>query len=93
MSRTTTTASFADIQIPSLWDAIDADPRIQAAVIYCDGWVPNSYRYRAPGRCVRLTRTEDGWRAEEDSYDRKRSHGRGPHWVAFSARGGRLASN
>lgn len=90
MSRTTT--SFSDIQIPSLWEAIDADRRIQSAVIYCDGWVPNSYRYSAPGRCVRLVRTAKGWEAVEGTYDRKRSYGRGPYWVAFSERGGRLAS-
>lgn len=87
-----TIASYADIQIPALWNAISADPRIQAAIIYLDGWVPNAYRWPAPGRCVRLMRTAEGWEAVETTYDRKRSRGRGPRWVALSAKGGRLAS-
>lgn len=76
-----------------LQKAIESDARIVRAVIYEDGWVPNSYRYTAPGKATVVTRTEDG-RLEfsETTYDRKRSRGHGPHWVAFSAKGGRLAS-
>jgi hypothetical protein len=76
-----------------LTKAIESDARIVRAVVYEDGWVPNAYRYAAPGKATVVTRAEDG-RIEisETTYDRKRSYGRGPRWVAFSAKGGRLAS-
>ena len=68
------------------------DPRITKVVFYLDGWVPNSYRYRAPGNSV-VVRIADGKpEANESGYDRKRSHGNGPRMVAFSARNGRLRS-
>lgn len=76
-----------------LTKALDSDARIVRAVIYEDGWVPNSYRYAAPGKATVVTRAEGGrLEMSETTYDRKRSHGRGPRWVAFSERGGRLAS-
>lgn len=68
------------------------NPRVQTVVLYADGFVPNRYRYPAPGRGLRHTRFADGFRTEEVTYDRKRSGGRGPKAVGFSDRGGRLVS-
>ena len=65
------------------------DPRIVSIRVYHDGWVPNSYKYRAPGKMTVYFHTGSISSAE---YDRKRSHGQGPHLVAFSAAGGRLYS-
>jgi len=66
------------------------DSRIVTVRVYQDGWVPRAYRWRAPGRMLVYTR---GAAAPiERTYDRKRACGRGPGWVAFSERGGRLAS-
>lgn len=69
------------------------DPRVTRVREYQDGWVPSSYRWPAPGAMVEHTRLEDGsYETTTGTYDRKRTGGRGPLWVAFSARGGRLAS-
>lgn len=65
-----------------------SDTRITRVVEYLDGWVANAYRSRAPGQSNVYTR--DG--VVSSTYDRKRAHGRGPRIVAFSAKGGRLAS-
>ena len=68
------------------------DERIVDVTFYLDGWVPNSYRYRAPGNSV-VVRINDGKpTAHESGYDRKRRHGQGPAVVALSAKGGRLYS-
>lgn len=76
-----------------LWAAIAKDQRIVRVTIYLDGWVPNSYHWPIEGRCLWLTRRDGGtWGAHFGTYDRKRSHAKGPEWVAFSERGGRLAS-
>lgn len=75
-------------------EAILSDPDIATVRVYPDGWVPNSYRWAAPGRLLRFFRGSDGfWTVEEGVVDRKRSGGKGPEWVAFSANGGRLASS
>jgi hypothetical protein len=68
----------------------EEDNRIAQVTYYLDGWVANSYRYRAPGKCIRVIIDQHGATAKESSYDRKRAHGRGPQWVAMSAVGGRL---
>ena len=69
-------------------ERVKRDPRIVTVRYYDDGWVSNSYRYAAPG-----TGTEYSANGKATfTYDRKRSGGKGPRWVAFSARGGRLAS-
>lgn len=65
------------------------DGRIVEIREYLDGWAPNSYRWPAPGK-FRTTRRNGV--VYYGTYDRKRSHGRGPSLVAFSARGGRLYS-
>lgn len=69
------------------------DPRVTRVVEYTDGFVPNSYKWPAPGTCTVHERLKDGtFRTSSGSYDRKRSHGRGPSAVGFSARNGRLLS-
>jgi len=52
----------------------------RVALVYLDGFLPNNYKYRAPGTRVRVTLRPDGiyhdW--DRQTYDRKRAHGRGP---------------
>lgn len=67
----------------------NSDERIVRVVYYENGWVPNSYKWRAPGSCTVYLR--DGT-VKPDTYDRKRSGGAGPLMVGFSEKGGRLAS-
>ena len=69
--------------------AAEADSRIVEIATYPDGWVPNSYRFRAPGRRVIFGRA-DGFAApvRTEAIDRKRSNGRGPDWVGITANGG-----
>lgn len=69
-----------------------ADPRVEAVVEYLAGFVPNRYKYPAPGNGVRHVRTAEGFRSEVLTYDRKRSGGVGPAAIGFSVRGGRLIS-
>lgn len=74
-------------------EVFGADPRIVTVREYADGWVPHAYRWPAPGTAAEWVRDDDGnITARTFAYDRKRSRGRGPTWVAYSARGGRLAS-
>lgn len=82
-------------------DALKAarkDPRIVKIVAYTDGWVSNSYRWPAFGllhywqRPTSDRKPRRRWTHAVGEYDRKRPFGRGPHWVAFSSAGGRLAS-
>lgn len=68
------------------------DPRIVEVREYSEGFVANAYRWPAPRTGVRWSMTPDGLERYEFQYDAKRRHGRGPSWVAFSERGGRLAS-
>lgn len=69
-----------------------SDERIKSMNIY-QGFVPNSYRWPIlrSGVCVnrsgKLNLTFNILK-----YDAKRSHGKGPTWVAFSEKGGRLRS-
>ena len=67
------------------------DTRIAYIMEYCDGFVANAYHYAAPGTCRYWGRNGQN-HFVAGSYDRKRSHGVGPAWVAFSGRDGRLAS-
>jgi hypothetical protein len=67
----------------------DLDPRIDSVREYPDGFVARAYRWPAPGTAIETYR--DGTR-HEVVYDRKRPHGRGPNWVARSAKGGTLRS-
>lgn len=67
-------------------DQLDADERIKTVTDYReDGFVPNSYKWPAPG--TRKVWHRDG-RVESEPYDRKRSGGVGPYLVAKSAKGG-----
>jgi hypothetical protein len=66
----------------------DRDPRIVTIRVY-DGFVAKAYKWPCPRVAVEYSR--DGTK-QEVHYDAKRSHGRGPMWVAMSAKGGRLAS-
>lgn len=69
------------------------DARVMRVVEYIDGWVAKAYRWRAPGRAVSYTRSETGAiTASIIPYDRRRPYGIGPRAVAWSARGGRLAT-
>ena len=70
------------------------DKRIVNIIVYPDGWVPNSYKWRAPGRSASFRRNGCGhWKiAGTATIDRKRSSGSGPEWVAMSDKNGRLAS-
>ena len=76
-------------------DACRKDKRIVKVVVYDAGFVPNSYRFPAPAFARQFSRNPFTGRMRFDlhvNYDRKRSSGSGPYWVAFSAKGGRLAS-
>ena len=55
--------------------ALAENPSKKVALVYPDGFVPNSYRWPAPAQRVRVT--DDGYSIE--SYDRKRSHGAGSY--------------
>lgn len=65
-----------------------SDPRIETVREYRDGWVAKAYKWPALGNAVEHYR--NGAPSREWLYDRKRSHGRGPSWVARSAKGGTL---
>jgi len=56
-------------------EALYQNPNKNVALVYPDGFVPNSYKYPAPAERLRVTR--DGHRVE--TYDRKRSHARGSY--------------
>lgn len=60
--------------------ALAENPNKNVALVYPDGFVPNSYKWPAPAERVRVTR--ESYRIE--SYDRKRSHGAGAYitlWI------------
>ena len=63
------------------------DDRIVEVAEYPQGFVANAYRWSAPGKRVVTTR---GGETFHEVYDRKRSYGQGPAWVARSARRGCL---
>ena len=69
------------------------DKRVMKIRCYLDGWVANSYKWKCEGYKYELTRRDDGnWNGVMSTYDRKRSNGTGPKYVAFSEKGGRLYS-
>ena len=82
---------------PEALAAANEDPRIVEIVDYTDvDWVPLSYRWPAPGTARVFTRMDQFSPWEETDvrrFDRKRSRGRGPKWVANSLRGGHHAPN
>lgn len=82
----------ADAEVDAIYSAIRADERIVSVKVYADGWVANCYRWDAPGQAAVLGVVDGRWQIDGEWYDRKRSYGSGPLWVARSARGGRLAS-
>lgn len=74
-----------DAKVASIFDK---DARIERVVLYPEGFVPLAYKWPCPRK--RTVHYRDG-RQRVESYDAKRRNGRGPSWVAYSARGGRLA--
>ena len=77
-------------------DAIAAaakNPKIVSIVTYPEGFVPNAYKWAAPGVRLIFHRNKSGkWvHAKNENYDRKRSGGRGPWWIGKSVKDGRLA--
>jgi hypothetical protein len=73
--------------------AVQSDPRIVRVVLYEDGWVPNAYGWPKYGTALTYHKRGGGWWAvTEGTYDQRRSSGRGPWLVGFSAAGGRLHS-
>jgi hypothetical protein len=65
-------------------EALSNNPKKKVAFVYPDGFVPNSYQWPAPAQRVivrviaRLGKTPL-CRSFLDSYDRKRSYGRGSY--------------
>ena len=70
------------------------DRRIVEINDYPNGWVSNSYKWRAPGTRRVFRRNGSGhWvHVANTPIDRKRSGGNGPAWIAMSEAGGRVAS-
>jgi len=89
---TAATALLAESIGPKTLSAWLSDERVTAITVHLSGFVPNSYRYPAPGQAVTVTRGADAWTVRYAKYDRKRAGGKGPTAVAFSAKGGRLYS-
>jgi hypothetical protein len=67
----------------------ESDDRIAYITEYMDGWVPNSYKWKCTGEAIIWGRSGQ---KQDSTYDRKRSNGNGPKWVAMSAKHGRLQS-
>ena len=63
----------------------EMDSRIVYIREYPAGFVANSYRWPAPA--TRYVTTRNGT-INTETYDSKRSHGKGPNWVAVSIKGG-----
>lgn len=86
----TNTSPSIPVEVATL---LERDSRIVRVVEYTQGFVPNRYRFRAPGTARIYRAMPDGSiTVVEAGYDRKRSGGRGPRFVGFSERGGRLVS-
>ena len=81
-------------EIPANIDrAFNADTRIVRVRHYGSGWVPNAYRWPAPGSGTEYWIDENGEvKSATFGYDRKRPYGRAPVVVGYSAKGGRLYS-
>lgn len=78
---------------PYAVDAAFADPRVVRVRHYEAGWVPNAYRWPAPGTGTEYWLDADGaLHAARFGYDRKRPYGKAPRVVGYSAKGGRLYS-
>ena len=60
------------------------NPKIDSACVHMDGFVPNSYKFRAPGKMVRVYRDA---RVEVCGHDRKRSGGSGTRITYYNAKG------
>ena len=81
-------------QIPSAaLDVAKENHAVTKIVVYLDGFVPRSYRHFTQGRRI-VAEIEDGKVKDikTEKYDRHRSRGIGPAWVAFSAANGRIAA-
>ena len=64
-----------------------ADPHIYRIKIHLDGFVPNSYKWPAPGKMRIWSKDEDGkWWETAGSYDRKTSYGRGDDVMTWTRR-------
>jgi len=60
--------------------ALEANPDKNRALVYPEGFVPNAYRWPAPGTRTVVTRQADGtFTVRTESYDRKRSYGLGSY--------------
>ncbi len=55
--------------------ALRDNPEMKTALVYPQGFVPNAYKFRAPGQRVRVT--PDSYAVEH--YDRKRSRAKGSY--------------
>ena len=73
--------------VTAIRDANDHGRKAAYAHVHLDGFVPNSYKWKAPG--TRLVVFADG-RFRIEKYDRKRSYGAGSTTVLFSEKGGRV---
>ena len=56
-------------------EALEKNLTKNTALVYPDGFVPNSYKYPAPAERVRVTRNSH----LVEPYDRKRSRGQGSY--------------
>lgn len=75
-----------------VWELFN-DTRVRTVLWYPEGFVANSYKYAAPGNRVVWNRNANGDITKHvQIYDRKRSNGWGPTFVALSEKGGRLKS-
>ena len=68
-------------------EALQNNPKKNVALIYPDGFVPNSYHWPAPAERVRVTRTENEFLSSIERYDRKRRLGHGSYitlWISHA---------
>lgn len=64
------------------------DDAVVTVIHYCDGWVPNSYRWPSTGRVVIHIFANNLVTRSEMTYSRKRSGGTGPEWSLYVAKVG-----
>lgn len=55
---------------------------------YCDGWVPNSYRWPSTGRVVIYIYADNLVTRSETTYSRTSSGGTGPEWLVHISKTG-----
>ena len=65
----------------------DSNPNVVKVTVAEDGFVPNSYKWPAPG--TRTVYMRNGV-IRQEKYDRKRSYGKGNQIVAWTAKGGHV---